>query len=75
MMYYSPIIADEITRKGRENLNRLRYKLHAKVKKEGHRVKPNEKTIYISFDKREDLSINVITLRDTFGYAVQTEIQ
>ena len=75
MNEYSPLTSAEITKKGRESWNRFRYKLHAKVKKEGHRVKPNEKTIYVAFDKREVLSVNVVILRDTFGYAVQTEIQ
>jgi hypothetical protein len=74
-MYYSPILAAEITKLGKKYLNQFRYKLHAKVKKEGHRVKSKEKTIYVAFDKREDLSINVKILRDSFGYAVQTEIQ
>jgi hypothetical protein len=54
---------------------KYRYRLHAKVREEGHRVKPREKTIYIAYDRRDDLSPSMIKLRDIFNYVIQTEIQ
>jgi hypothetical protein len=55
------------------NKNKI-YSLHSKIKKEGYRLDSRIKTIYVEFSKRESLSKNVLVLRDTFGYAVQTEL-
>jgi len=51
-----------------------RYSLHTKVKKEGYRLDAKHKTIYVEHYKSANLSKNVLTLRDVYGYAVQTDI-
>lgn len=54
--------------------NRKRYNLHYRIRKQGFRLKTNEKTICVPFDNI-DLSKQTQVLRDEFGYAIQTEIR
>lgn len=75
MLYYTRLVCEEITKNGIENIKKLKYKLHAKVRKEGHKVKLKDRTVYVAYDRRNDLSNNVLALRDIFSYAIQIEIQ
>ncbi len=51
-----------------------KYRLHSKVKKEGYRLVVKEKTIFVPYHRKFDLSKSAKRLTNQFGYVMQVEI-
>ena len=56
----------------KKELNKNRYALHKKIKKQGYVYNPFIKTIYCYY--MEEPTNEVIRLRNEFGYSIQTEL-
>ena len=54
---------------------RRRYYLHHKVRKQGYRIKTSDKTIFIPYSQKDNISKQIKALQNEYQYSPQLEIE